>query len=52
MTVLSKTDIAAIRSADCICVHLNAKNPQGLVRLIKRKPYDAKPFETDQEYTS
>ncbi len=48
--MLTKTDITAIRKADDICVHLSARNPQGLVRLIKRKPYHAKPFETDQEY--
>jgi hypothetical protein len=48
--MLTKTDIAAIRRADDICIHLNSRNPQGLVRLIKRKGYDAKPFETDQEY--
>jgi hypothetical protein len=48
--MLTKTDIAAIRSADDICIHLGARNPQGLVHLIKRKAYNAKPFETDQEY--
>lgn len=48
--MLTKTDIAAIRAADDICVHLGTANPQGKVRLIKRKPYNAKPFETDQEY--
>jgi hypothetical protein len=48
--MLTKTDIAAIRAANDVCVHLNSKNPNGLVRLIKRKPYDSKPFETDQEY--
>jgi hypothetical protein len=48
--MLTKDDITAIRSANDICVHLNSRNPQGLVRLIKRKPYNAKPFETDQEH--
>jgi hypothetical protein len=48
--MLSKTDIAAIRKADSLCIHLNARHPNGLVRLIKRKPYNAQPFETDQEY--
>jgi cold shock CspA family protein len=48
--MLTKNDIAAIRKANDICVHLSARNPQGLVRLIKRKRYDAKPFETDQEH--
>lgn len=49
--MLTKDDVHAIRTADTICVHLNARNPQGLVRLIKRKPYNAKPFEVDQEHT-
>jgi hypothetical protein len=48
--MLTKDDIHAIRRANDICVHLNARHPQGLVRLIKRKPYNAKPFETDQEH--
>lgn len=48
--MLTKNDIAAIRTANDICIHLNKRNPQGLVRLIKRKPYNAKPFEQDQEY--
>lgn len=48
--MLTKTDIAAIRRADDICIHLNSRNPNGLVRLIKRKRYNAAPFETDQEY--
>ena len=50
MATLTKTDIAAIRSADQISVHLNSNCPQGIVTLIKRKPYNAKPFQTDQEY--
>lgn len=50
MTVLTKTDIAAFRKADQISVHLNERNPLGRVTLIKRKPYNAAPFETDQEY--
>ena len=49
--MLTKDDIAAIRNADDICVHLGPQNPEGLVRLIKRKPmFNAKPFETDQEH--
>lgn len=48
--MLTKTDIQAIRRADDICIHLGSRHPQGLVRLIKRKPYDSRPFETDQEY--
>lgn len=49
--MLTKEDVYAIRHADDICVHLTAKHPKGLVRLIKRKPYyNAKPFETDQEH--
>jgi hypothetical protein len=48
--MLTKTDIAAIRKADDLCVHLGKQHGQGLVRLIKRKRYDSKPFETDQEY--
>jgi hypothetical protein len=48
--MLTKTDIAAIRRADDLVIHLNPRHPAGLVRLIKRKPYNAKPFETDQEY--
>ena len=49
--MLTKNDIAAIRKADDLCIHLNKANPQGLIRLIKRKPmFDAKPFEQDQEH--
>lgn len=50
MTTLTKDDIHAIRNANDICVHLNARHPTGLVRLIKRKPYNAKPFEQDREH--
>jgi hypothetical protein len=48
--ILTKDDIHAIRNANDICIHLGARHPNGLVRLIKRKPYNGKPFETDQEY--
>jgi hypothetical protein len=48
--MLTKTDIDAIRRADDLCIHLGTRNPNGFVRLIKRKPYNAKPFETDQDY--
>jgi hypothetical protein len=50
MTTLTTNDIYALRHADDICVHLNLQHSTGLVRLIKRKPYNAKPFETDQEH--
>jgi len=50
MAILTKTDIAAFRKADQICIHLGERNPTGRVVLIKRKPYNAAPFETDQEY--
>lgn len=41
MTTLSKQDVAAVRKADAICIHLNKENPAGLVRLIRRgKPTD------------
>jgi hypothetical protein len=50
MTTLTKTDIAAIRKADQIAIHLNSDHPAGRIRLIKRKPYNATPFESDQEY--
>lgn len=50
MTALTKDDITAIRRANDICIHLNERNPAGLVRLIKRKPYNPKPFDTDQEH--
>lgn len=49
MATLTTTDIAAIKGADDICVHLNSNHPTGLVRLIKRKPY-GKPFAEDQEH--
>lgn len=48
--MLTKTDVQAIRGADDLVIHLNSKHPQGMVRLIKRKPFNSKPFETDQEY--
>lgn len=48
--MLTKEDIFAIRKADVLCMHLNKTHPGGLVRLIKRKSYSPKPFETDQEY--
>lgn len=46
--MLTKDDITAFRKADDLCVHLDKSGP--CVRLIKRKAYDAKPFETDIEY--
>lgn len=50
---LSKDDIDAIRKADDLVVHLGTGNDnfcKGMVRLIKRKPFRPKPFETDTEY--
>jgi hypothetical protein len=47
--MLTKMDIAAIRQSDDICVHLNARHPNGLVRLIKRRDYN-KPFSEDKEH--
>lgn len=50
---LSKDDIYAIRHADDLVVHLGTGNDhlaKGIVRLIKRKGYRPKPFETDKEY--
>lgn len=46
--MLTKDDVTAFRRADDLCVHLDSKFSR--VRLIKRKGYNAKPFETDQEY--
>lgn len=48
--MLTKDDVTALRRADQMSVHLSSQHPKGLVRLIKRKPWNAKPFETDQEY--
>jgi hypothetical protein len=48
--MLTKNDIHAIRKANDICIHLNPRHPNGLVRLIKRKPYNPKPFDQDQEH--
>jgi hypothetical protein len=51
MTTLTKTDIAALRKCDDICVHLGARHPEGLVRAIKRKGYgNTDPFATDIEH--
>jgi hypothetical protein len=50
---LTKDDIYAIRNADTLAIHLghdHRDNGQGLVRFIKRKPYNAKPFDEDKEY--
>ena len=45
MTLLTKTDVAAFRAADTLCVHLHKDKPAGLVRLIKRIPKsDENPF--------
>lgn len=49
---LSKIDIAALRKADDISVHLHLDKPQGVVRLIKRKHVTAHdPFAVDTEHT-
>jgi hypothetical protein len=50
---LSKLDIAALRKADDLCVHLSQRCPKGLVRAIKRKPMltqERDPFATDIEH--
>jgi hypothetical protein len=48
---LTTIDIAAIRKADDLCVHLNKQHPNGLVRLIARKrPTKHNPFATDIEH--
>lgn len=47
MTALTKFDIAAIRKADAIVVHLS--DTLNKVRLIKRRDYN-KPFSEDQEH--
>jgi hypothetical protein len=49
--MLTKLDIAAIRKADDLVVHLNAQYPDGVVRLIKRVRPDLKnPFAHDVEH--
>lgn len=48
MSALTKNDITAFRKADQIVVHLSDLGAR--VALVKRKPYNAEPFETDQEY--
>jgi hypothetical protein len=48
--MLTKDDITAFRKADCMSVHLSKDHPNGLVRLIKRKAFNAGPFEGDKEY--
>jgi hypothetical protein len=49
--MLTKLDIAAIRHADDMCVHLNARHPTGLVRLIQRRRITERdPFAQDKEH--
>lgn len=48
--MLTKFDIAAIRKADDITVHLSVRHPEGLVRLIKRKRHADGPFAQDMEH--
>lgn len=51
MAQLTKLDIAALRHADDLTVHLSAKTPDGLVRLIQRKrPDERNPFAQDVEH--
>lgn len=47
---LTALDIKAIRQAEDICVHLNARHPNGLVRLIKRASRVNQPFAQDAEH--
>jgi hypothetical protein len=49
--MLTKTDIAALRKANDLTVHLSSKTPQGLVRAIKRKrTSEQDPFAQDVEH--
>lgn len=49
---LTKTDIAALRKADDLVIHLNAALPTGKVSAIKRKRlYDPDPFAQDVYHT-
>ena len=49
MIKLTKQDIQAIHKADDIVVYLDANNPTGLVKLIKRRDWN-KPFSEDQDW--
>src|SRR4051794_37329624 len=49
--MLSKLDVAAIRHANDLTVHLNNKCQTGIVRLIKRKRVtESDPFAQDVEH--
>lgn len=48
---LTALDIAALRKADDICVHLTERHPSGLIRVIKRAEKTTKnPFAQDVEH--
>jgi hypothetical protein len=49
MPKLTKFDIAAIRKADALVIHLSKHNSDGLVRLIKHADRSV-PFAQDQEH--
>jgi len=51
MRALTKLDIAAIRKADTLVIHLNKANPQGTVRCVKRADYTIDPYAKDQSYS-
>ena len=52
MPTLTKTDIAALRKGNDICVHLDSHNKEGLIRVIKRNRPDVRdPFARDVEHT-
>ncbi len=48
--MLTKLDIAAMRAANTLCVHLTAHNPTGLVRLIKHADRSKDVFAQDAEH--
>jgi hypothetical protein len=52
MTALTKFDVAAIRHADALSVHLSSRNPEGLVRAVKRHQRTEKdPYAQDVAHT-
>jgi hypothetical protein len=48
--LLTKADIAAIRNAEDIVIHLNHKSPNGTVKLVKRADRQI-PFDADKDWT-
>ena len=51
MTTLTKMDVAALRKADTLVVHLSKEHANGLVRAIKRVERDERnPFAQDVEH--